>query len=109
MDRLNNIQNMPSIPDNGEVAEIGVSDYIAAATSDNTRTAYQSDIRHFLKEGGVLPATPEIIQSYLIQELLCNCFLFFHNLIQKHRILSFSQELLFLHHFLLHQELQVFS
>ncbi len=58
---------MPSIPDNGEVAEIGVSDYIAAATSDNTRTAYQSDIRHFLKEGGVLPATPEIIQSYLIQ------------------------------------------
>ena len=43
-----------------------VSEYVTAATSDNTRAAYQSDIRHFQNEGGKLPATPEMIQSYLI-------------------------------------------
>lgn len=32
--------------------------YRAAATSKNTRQAYQSDINHFLKSGRVLPTTP---------------------------------------------------
>jgi hypothetical protein len=32
--------------------------YIQAATSDNTRIAYQSDIDHYIKSGGVLPAVP---------------------------------------------------
>ncbi len=39
--------------------------YIKAATSDNTRIAYQSDIRHFESWGGKLPATPQIIVEYL--------------------------------------------
>lgn len=40
--------------------------YIQAATSNNTRKAYQQDIRHFMAWGGLLPATPETIVSYLV-------------------------------------------
>ena len=39
--------------------------YQIAATSDNTRRAYQSDIRHFQNWGGQLPSTSEGILRYL--------------------------------------------
>lgn len=39
--------------------------YIHAATSDNTRKAYQTDIRHFIQSGGLLPANIEGLQQYL--------------------------------------------
>lgn len=39
--------------------------YIQAATSDNTRKAYRSDIRHFEQWGGKLPTNPETIADYL--------------------------------------------
>ena len=39
--------------------------YIHAATSNNTRKAYQSDIRHFIKWGGKLPCAAEEIIRYL--------------------------------------------
>ncbi|CAM4403524.1 MAG: Tyrosine recombinase XerC [Legionellaceae bacterium] len=39
--------------------------YQQAATSDNTRRAYQADIRHFEKWGGKLPATTEMVLRYL--------------------------------------------
>jgi integrase len=39
--------------------------YITAATSKNTRRAYQSDIRHFEGWGGRLPAGTETILTYL--------------------------------------------
>lgn len=39
--------------------------YLKAATSDNTRKAYRSDIKHFETWGGLLPATPEKIIQYL--------------------------------------------
>jgi integrase len=39
--------------------------YIQAATSKNTRRAYQQDIRHFMRWGGVLPTTPDVIIAYL--------------------------------------------
>lgn len=39
--------------------------YLKAATSDNTRKAYRSDIKHFEQCGGLLPATPEKIIQYL--------------------------------------------
>jgi site-specific recombinase XerD len=39
--------------------------YIKAATSDNTRQAYQSDVRHFEKWGGRLPADPQNLVAYL--------------------------------------------
>lgn len=53
---------------NGENA-VGFTkqDYIHAATSNNTRKAYQSDIRHFINWGGLLPASPDIIVNYLHQ------------------------------------------
>ena len=41
--------------------------YITAATSNNTRKAYRSDIKHYEQSGGVLPTTPEHIIHYLQQ------------------------------------------
>lgn len=41
------------------------NEYIRAATSDHTRKAYRSDIHHYEKWGGRLPATPEMILNYL--------------------------------------------
>lgn len=40
-------------------------DYLAAATSANTRRAYQADIRHFERWGGQLPASSEGLLCYL--------------------------------------------
>ncbi|MCD8573654.1 MAG: site-specific integrase [Gammaproteobacteria bacterium] len=51
-----------------ETSEIAISvphHYIHAATSANTRKAYQADIRHFLQSLRVLPATTESILDYL--------------------------------------------
>ncbi len=39
--------------------------YLQAATSTNTRRAYQSDIKQFLAFGGELPATAQHIEQYL--------------------------------------------
>lgn len=39
--------------------------YLSAATSENTRRAYQGDIRHFESWGGRLPATTQSILKYL--------------------------------------------
>lgn len=41
------------------------SKYAAAATSENTRRAYRSDIAHFIAWGGSLPATTAMIIEYL--------------------------------------------
>ena len=43
----------------------GYEKFIHAAVSDNTRTAYQSDLKHFIDFGGTIPSTPEIISQYL--------------------------------------------
>ncbi|MFZ6862746.1 site-specific integrase [Undibacterium sp. Ji67W] len=42
-------------------------EFIAAATSENTRRAYRSAIRHFLNWGGQLPADVNALISYLIE------------------------------------------
>lgn len=42
-------------------------EYLQAATSQNTRRAYQQDIRHFVSSGAMLPATTETVMSYLHQ------------------------------------------
>lgn len=39
--------------------------YIHAATSNNTRKAYQSDIRHFIQWGGKLPCAADEVIRYL--------------------------------------------
>ncbi|MBS0588893.1 MAG: site-specific integrase [Proteobacteria bacterium] len=42
-----------------------VRTYLAATQAKNTQLAYQSDIAHFLKSGGKIPATPHSVASYL--------------------------------------------
>lgn len=41
------------------------SHYLTHSLSDNTRRAYKADLAHFYKWGGSVPATPDIIASYL--------------------------------------------
>ncbi|PPC88020.1 MAG: integrase [Hyphomicrobium sp.] len=40
--------------------------FLSAATSDNTRRAYRSAIRHFQAWGGVLPCEPALVRRYLL-------------------------------------------
>lgn len=42
-----------------------IETYLHAATSVNTRRAYQADIRHFIQWGGMLPTTSEHLLHYL--------------------------------------------
>jgi Phage integrase, N-terminal SAM-like domain len=42
-----------------------VADYVRESLSQNTRTAYLSDLEHFENWGGQIPATPEMIAAYL--------------------------------------------
>jgi integrase len=42
-----------------------VRDLIEHSVSDNTRIAYESDMKHFMTWGGTLPATPAMIASYI--------------------------------------------
>ncbi len=45
---------------------LGVDDYLALATRENTRRSYESAVRHFEVEwGGLLPATTDSIARYL--------------------------------------------
>lgn len=46
---------------------VGEGGYIHAATSDNTRKAYQQDIRHFIAWGGLLPTISNVVLRYLEQ------------------------------------------
>lgn len=50
---------------NNTIVNWATNPYLKAATSDNTRKAYRSDIRHYEQWGGLLPATPENIIQYL--------------------------------------------
>ncbi len=42
-----------------------VADYIRAALSANSRRAYRSDLNQFLSWGGTIPASPEVVATYL--------------------------------------------
>lgn len=64
MDVIND-GNLSSLDSNSLSESELDSDYIKAATSDNTRLAYQSDIEHFMNKGGALPATPQMVEMYL--------------------------------------------
>lgn len=64
-------QKISTIPvlrnDDGITKVLPPHDYIHAATSDNTRKAYQTDIRHFAQWGGLLPAAVDTVMQYLQQ------------------------------------------
>lgn len=57
-------KNVPSARNGNLLPEVA-NPYISAATSDNTRTAYKSDIKHFIHWGGSLPAQEPDIINYL--------------------------------------------
>lgn len=60
---------IPLISDLAETQpQAPVSPYWQVATSENTRKAYQTDIRHFIAVGGLLPTTTEGLLRYLNQQ-----------------------------------------
>lgn len=67
--KLAEIQTLPALRNKNETQSIEndapTSDYIHAATSDNTRKSYQADIRHFIAWGGMLPTSSDIVMRYL--------------------------------------------
>ncbi len=60
-------EKLPALRNEENAVGLTRQDYIHAATSNNTRKAYQSDIRHFINWGGLLPASPDSIVNYLHQ------------------------------------------
>ena len=54
-----------SVNSNSDLIDKEKDIYITAATSDNTRAAYQSDILHFRDMGFTLPTDPESLSKYL--------------------------------------------
>lgn len=58
-------EQLPELRNDENAVGFTRQDYIHAATSNNTRKAYQSDVRQFINWGGLLPASPESIVSYL--------------------------------------------
>jgi site-specific recombinase XerD len=65
LDNIISLRNDIARENQDNIPSIGLHTYIQAATSQNTRRAYQQDIRHFLHSGGLLPATPDGVISYL--------------------------------------------
>lgn len=68
---------LPALPKNSPIRTSGMvlteqemherhRQFIAAATTDNTRRTYRSAIRHFLGWGGVLPCEPAMVLRYLL-------------------------------------------
>jgi integrase len=55
----------PLLPSTGLTLSATDDRYVKAATADNTRKAYRSDVRHFERWGGLLPATTHCVISYL--------------------------------------------
>lgn len=67
METLVIVQEEETILRNKALNNIAISNpYIKAATSENTRRAYQADIRHFENWGGKLPANTDSILRYLL-------------------------------------------
>ena len=51
--------------------EENIRHYLENSLSDNTRTAYKSDLAHFRKWGGGVPCSPETLASYLTDHAEC--------------------------------------
>ncbi len=51
----------PAIP----VSNSSICQYVSAAIADNTRRAYQQDLKDFLAWGGVVPCSPESLAAYI--------------------------------------------
>ena len=49
----------------GRQCDASVRKYLDAALSDNTLRAYCADLKHFVGWGGVVPASPELVATYI--------------------------------------------
>jgi len=58
-------ENQLPADDGNRPLATAVSQYVAAAVSDNTRRAYQGDLADFLKWGGSVPCSPETLAAYI--------------------------------------------
>lgn len=70
IDKVSNVMNRVQHPTLKQEAiqttqSIELQGILEAATSQNTRFAYQYDVNHYIRWGGQLPATPEQISAYL--------------------------------------------
>jgi len=59
------VKPVQSIAEDVTAGASSVSQYLNAAIADNTRRAYQQDLRDFLKWGGSVPCTPETLAEYI--------------------------------------------
>lgn len=59
------VRPVQSIAQNATDGMSPVGQYLNAAIADNTRRAYQQDLRDFLKWGGAVPCTPETLAKYI--------------------------------------------
>ena len=74
-DAIVHLRNVPDVITASETQPLSflsqnAHQYIHAATRDNTRKAYQSDVHHFRQWSGVLPTTSESIIAYLTVQVL---------------------------------------
>lgn len=63
-------QRLQSISVPIQPTSLAVAQYVNAAIADNTRRAYQQDLRDFLLWGGVVPCTPEVMAAYIADRAL---------------------------------------
>jgi site-specific recombinase XerD len=56
----------------GRQCDAKVRHFLDAAMADNTLRAYRTDLNHFIKWGGEIPATPECVATYLAQHAESN-------------------------------------
>ena len=55
-----------SLPTNGNfLTRSSITELVHAALSDNSRTAYQADLKHFTAWGGTIPCSPDDVTQYL--------------------------------------------
>lgn len=59
------IQNRLNLVDKMQLASVNYEKYVTAAMSQNTRIAYQSDLRRYIDWGGTIPGSPQMICMYL--------------------------------------------
>lgn len=65
--QINNADNCTRAPAHG-CTDPKILEFIAAATSSNTRRAYQSDLAHFIMCGGCIPAAAQQVARYLADQ-----------------------------------------
>src|SRR5689334_90229 len=60
-------QSPSSSPPLSNAAYDLVADYVSASRSDNTRRAYESDLRNFRRWGGSIPSSADEIARFLAE------------------------------------------